>query len=340
VRAGAAISGADVLARHVYAASATWLVDAPPDAARPAVVAPDWHLGYAYDRWRPTLFVSASSETAFGAGRPDSAGRPTSATLRSASIEAGVLFPVRHVRVTHRASASLLRTVDRYTLTDRVDSRTRTAARLAWATTTARTFGYSISPERGVSIGSTAELSDEAGSSAGTTTVTTDARAYLRGLAPHHVVALRGAAGVSQGNQNAERIFHLGGPMAGTDVVDFGRGAISLLRGFPADAFAGTRVALLNSDYRFPIARPQRGVGTVPVLLHTVHAAVFADAGHAWTRRFNLRDVKVAAGAELSFDLVVAYTVPLTVSAGAGWGRDGADRSSGRAVYVRVGHAF
>ena len=64
--------------------------------------------------------------------------------------------------------------------------------------------------------------------------------------------------------------------------------------------FAGSRVALVNADYRWPIARPQRGVGTWPVFLHTVHAAVFADAGHAWTRTFDAGAIKYSAGAELS----------------------------------------
>ena len=116
---------------------------------------------------------------------------------------------------------------------------------------------------------------------------------------------------------------------------------MSLLRGFPDDSFAGSRVAVMNADYRWPIARPQRGVGTWPLLVHSLHAAVFADAGHAWTRTFTAHDLKLAAGAELSFDLVGAYSLPLTVTTGIAWGRDGSHTvSGGTTTYVRIGRAF
>ena len=49
---------------------------------------------------------------------------------------------------------------------------------------------------------------------------------------------------------------------------------------------------MINADYRWPIARPQRGAGTWPLFLHTIHGAVFADAGHAWTEDFSIRDAK------------------------------------------------
>ena len=61
---------------------------------------------------------------------------------------------------------------------------------------------------------------------------------------------------------------------------------MSLLRGFPADSFAGSHVGLANLEYRFALGRPQRGVGTWPIFLHTMHAAAIADVGHAWTNTF------------------------------------------------------
>jgi hypothetical protein len=124
-------------------------------------------------------------------------------------------------------------------------------------------------------------------------------------------------------------------------VLDFGRGAFSLLRGFPSDTFAGHRVMVGNIDYRWPIVRPQRGAGTWPLFLHTVHAALFADAGHAWTDTLRGADMKTSAGGELSLDLVAGYFHPLTVTLGGAWGRDGARRlPDGAHWYVRVGGAF
>ena len=52
LRLGPAISGADVLRRHAYAASATWLVNAPSGVPASRSV-PDWQVAYAYDRWQP-----------------------------------------------------------------------------------------------------------------------------------------------------------------------------------------------------------------------------------------------------------------------------------------------
>jgi hypothetical protein len=51
----------DVLGYHAYSMSATWLLLAPTPELRRSTVGPDWELLYAYDRWRPTLFVTASS---------------------------------------------------------------------------------------------------------------------------------------------------------------------------------------------------------------------------------------------------------------------------------------
>jgi hypothetical protein len=43
----------------------------------------------------------------------------------------------------------------------------------------------------------------------------------------------------------------------------------------------------------------------------------------------------------LSFDLVGAYSLPLTVTTGIAWGRDGSHTVSGGATtYVRIGRAF
>jgi Tol biopolymer transport system component len=341
VRAGVSTSGSDALGRHGYSVSASWLVSGPEGALLPSAVVPDWHIGYAYDRWRPTLFASASSDTLFAAGPPDAKGRPTPATLREHELQAGVFLPFRHVRSSHRAIVSIVRTDDRYSTSSVTALIHRTASRLGVATNTARLYGYSVSPEHGVALGATAELARRSlGSSADATTVTADGRGYLPGLGSHHVWALRGAIGLSSGTAESRRTFLLGGAAPSVDVLDFGREAVSLLRGFPPRAFAGTHAAIVNADYRWPVARPQRGVGTWPIFLNTVHAALFVDAGHAWTDQFRGREVKTSAGAELSFAAVLGYFFPLTTTVGAAWGHDGADRTDRRTLYVRVGRAF
>src|SRR6185503_628893 len=158
VRVGLATGGVDVLGYHGYAASATWLVASPDDAPKPSAAAPDWQAVYAYDRWRPTFFASTSSETSFFAGPATDVGTPALATRRERQLQAGVIFPIRHTRVSHAGSFSIVRAVDEFTLPDDVVTRHRLPVRAAWQSVTAHTYGYSISPEGGVAAGATAEI--------------------------------------------------------------------------------------------------------------------------------------------------------------------------------------
>jgi len=342
VRAGATVAGGDVLGYHLYSATATWLVSGPSDAIAPPACTPDWLLSYVYNRWRPALFATASSQTTFFAGPPAANGTPTDSTLRERQLQVGLLVPILHARVSHTALVSEVRSVDDYTLPDQAIARTRTASRAAWATTTAHSYAYSISPERGITAGATVEVVRRAfGSSADATIATADVREYVPGLADHHVLALRAAGGVSNGDPTIGRTFLLGGSVPDLGVISFSSSAVSLLRGFPANTFAGSRVAVVNADYRFPIARPERGYGTWPLFLHTIHGAVFADAGQAWTGPFHASDIKTSAGAELSANVVAGYVVPFTLSVGAAWGHDGSGIvGDGVTAYARIGKAF
>ena len=342
VRVGAGINGFDVLGYHAYAATATWLVSSPAGAPTPSAAEPDWQLYYLYDRWRPTFYVSATSDTSFFAGPATDAGTPTSATRRERQIEGGVIFPIRHARAQHAARLSVVRAVDDYTLGGSSFSRNRTPVRAAWQTITAHTYGYSISREDGIAAGAPAEFVRRGlGSFADATTTTGDVRAYLPGLAPHHVVAVRLGGGASTGDATVGRTFLLGGDSPGDGVIDLGSDAFTLLRGFSPNTFAGSHVALANAEYRWPIARPQRGLGTWPLFLHTVHAAVFADAGHAWTRVFHSGAIKSSAGAQISANVVAGFFAPVTVTVGAAWGHDGSGLVSDRVTaYFHVGKAF
>jgi hypothetical protein len=339
-RVGVATGGLDVLGYHAYAASATWRLSGADAFDVPARREPDWDVSYAYDRWRPRLFLSLSKATSFL--RSTASGDSGSATLRAGVMEAGILLPFTRVRLAHQLLASALRRTTTYADSDSRQLQRRVAVRAGWSMRTARSYGYSISPEHGVAAGATAETSGVGPGSLGdTTTLTTDLRAYLPGLATHHVMALRSAAGVSTGARDVSRLFRLGGAAGNVATLDFGRRAVSLLRGFAPDSFAGSRVAVVNLDYRLPLGRVERGVGTWPVFMHTVHGAFFADAGHAWTQRFRKADVKIALGAELSANVVAGYSLPLTLTVGAAWGRDGAGGvATGVVSYVRVGRAF
>ena len=341
-RVGAETGGFDVLGYHAYTVSASWLTSHPAGAPSFNAASPDWTTSYAYTRWRPIWWASVSSTTSFSGGPPSDSGQATTAAIRERELAAGVVVPIRHVRVTHTAVGSLVHGRNSLRLVGGEESSRRTALRGGWSTSSARTYGFSVGPEDGFRAGVTAELARRArGSDAQGTTLTLDARGYIPIAAPHHVLALRLAGGASTGDRTARRTFLLGGPSPNSDVLSFSRGAMSLLRGFASNTFAGNRVALLNADYRFPLAWPQRGAGTWPAFIHTVHGAAFADVGHAWTTRFAASDIKTSLGGELSADMVAGYAFRFTATAGAAWGHDGHGTIPNRvAAYLRIGHAF
>jgi hypothetical protein len=297
---------------------------------------------YAYDRWRPTFYAATRSATSFFAGRPTETGTATPATLRETAIEGGVVVPILHARASHAALLSIGRSTNAFTLATDAFTRDRTPLRAAWETVTARTYGYSISREDGVAASATAEIVRRGlGSDADATTLTVDVRGYLPGIRPHHVVALRVSGGRSTGDSTVGRTFLLGGSRGAGSLVDFGSRASSLLRGFGDATFAGSHVALINAEYRWPIVRPQRGFGTWPLFLHTIHASLFADAGEAWTRTFGADRLETSLGGELSANIVAGYFAPLTLVAGVAWGHDRSGAFGDRSTaYFRVGKAF
>src|SRR5206468_4707437 len=178
-------------------------------------------------------------------------------------------------------------------------------------------------------------------SDADATTITADVRAYAPGVMPHHIVAVRLSGGVSNGDPTVGRTFLLGGSTPATSLVSFSSRASSLLRGFPDATFAGSRVALVNAEYRFPVYRLERGIGTWPIFFHTIHGAVFGDAGETWTTTFRTGSIKTSAGVEASCDIVAAYFARLTFALGAALGRDRAGVVKDSAVaYFRIGKAF
>jgi hypothetical protein len=326
---GAATGGLDALGRHAYGVLAAWGLGR---SGRP-----DWQAVYVYDRWRPTVFVTASDEGS----------EFQQAAYRDQTVDTGMTLSFRRVRRVQIASASLHG--DRETRVcagcddpgrSAVDRR---AARLGWTFVNARQYGYSISAEDGVLFSGAIEAARAAlGSTADATALMLQARAYPR-LGPRHgVLALRAAGAASWGDARVARLFGAGGPAA-EPPGGIGRDAVGLLRGYAEDAVVGRRAAAVNVDYRWPLVYVERGAGTWPVFVRSVHTALFVDAGHAWTppRRFAAADVKVTAGVELAMDATVGYFAPITVAAGVAWRRDGAGRlPGGVAVFGRVGRAF
>lgn len=211
---------------------------------------------------------------------------------------------------------------------------------MGWRISNAKAFGYSISAEQGSSVAITSELTRRfLGADGDAGTVAADARHYLRAFPRHGVLAARIAGASSWGDDRLRRVFSAAGSGPQPGGFDVGVDAIGLLRGFGESDLIGDHAAVVNVDYRFPLAWVQRGMGTLPFFLRSVHGAVFADAGHAWDDRFRAADVRRSVGAELAFDTVLGSSLGVTIAAGAAWRYDGRG-SRGVAAFGRIGRAF
>ena len=334
------ISPGGTFTRLLTTASLDWFVSMEAVDRAPDRRTPDWSVSYAYTRWRPSFFASAGQQTqvAVVLNRTTSAASAVAVVQRQ--LQVGVLVPIVHVRQSMQVLASVFRTEDRYLLADSSRTATLVSARAGVSHNTARSYGYSISREHGVSLGATiAHAARALGSQAEGTTSTFDGRAFLPGLGLHHVVALRGAAGASIGEDVARQTFGLGATSASPSVLDFGGDALGLLRAGGGSLVAGSRIAVANMEYRFPLARIERGLGTWPLFLKWVHASVFTDLGRVYGSTASSRTWRRAEGGELSIDGVAGYALPFTASAGVAWGQDSRG-SYGPTAYVRLGHSF
>lgn len=339
-RVGALVTGSDVLNYHAYSASVSWLTSPPGKSAR--ALTPDVSVSYAYTRWTMQPWLTMARETSFFDAAADESGAPVTAAVREVRWEAGVLVPSLGVRHSQAIGVSFIRNVADIDHAGTTVARNRSAVRASVAGTTAHSYGYSISPEGGVTAGGTVEVvRRQFGADADGVVWTGDARVYLRGAARHHVIALRASGGGTIGNVDAARVFLLGGATGAPGAASFDTEAFSLLRGFAPDTFAGTHVVLLNADYRLPLWRPERGISTWPIFLRTLHAALFSDGARIWTRSGTAADWKVDTGAEISADVVLGYGLPVTVTAGAAFGHEPSGRvDDGWRAYARIARAF
>jgi hypothetical protein len=324
--AGAATAGLDALGRHTYGAAVTWAAS----RARP-----DWSFSYAYDRWRPTLFASVSDDT-----DPWRDG-----DVRTRELSAGVLFTHQRVRYVSSTLAAFDGSTDEFNcaLCPRPVAQTirRRALHVGWRFNNAQTYGYSISRESGAAFRMTLESAPEAfGSDATTGATAADARGYLQVGPRHAVIAVRAAGAASSGDSRRRRVFSASGPGPQSSDFAIGTDAIGLLRGFDSSDVVGQQAAVVNVDFRFPIRYVQRGIGTIPVLVRSIHGAVFADAGNAWNGSFHRADVRRSFGAELSADTILGYALPVTFTSGIAWRHDPAREPGSLVGFARIGRAF
>lgn len=190
-----------------------------------------------------------------------------------------------------------------------------------------RAFPYSISLQRGPTFAAAVSaLSKGLGGDYEQILITSEGRYYLDmpwttpGLT-NHVLATRLAVGAGFGPDLAQ-LFRLGG-VAGQSAITTTTEDFYALRGFATSSLAGVGVISGSTEYRAPLFRVDRGVGTLPFVLRVVHAAVFADYGRIFDK-IAWDDLKagwpgalaVGVGAELRADVILFYGLPLTARVG------------------------
>ena len=151
----------------------------------------------------------------------------------------------------------------------------RHALRFGWSFNSAHEYRYWISSIDGWSAAMTSEHARKAlGSDGRADAYTGEVRGFVRAGGRHAVLAFRGASGIANGDGRVRRIFTAGGPGPKNAPLDFGSEVIGLLRGFDTEDAIGSRAAIVNVDYRWPIAQIQRGLGTWPFFVRTLHASI------------------------------------------------------------------
>lgn len=107
-----------------------------------------------------------------------------------------------------------------------------------------------------------------------------------------------------------------------------------LNRGYPSGAFLGRQILNPTIEYRFPLARIERGPDQSPFFFHRIHGAVVADGTYfdgyafdptgpqAFLRSFNFGTGFWSIGLEARFDFKIGYHFPIGLMGGVYWPLD------------------
>jgi hypothetical protein len=160
---------------------------------------------------------------------------------------------------------------------------------------------------------------------------------------PNHVLAWKLAGGASIGDRFRYGSFRLGGTFSenGITVVP---SEWRSLRGFYPATDSGEWYWLASTEYRFPLWNVDRGVGTIPVFVRNLSAALVADAGNAFddASGAGLDQTLVGVAAELRLYTIVSYGYGLSTRLGYGFSVHGGGLAPGSldGFYATLGSSF
>ena len=166
-----------------------------------------------------------------------------------------------------------------------------------------------------------------------------------------HVLALRASGGIASGPEAGPDHFNVGGasgrPETLTGAELFGGGFLLFpVRGYQSSTRFGRYAWTVSTEYRFPLALVNRGLGAWPLHVDQVTGSFFVDAGNAWgpdvspsgfqnARR--IRPMLTSVGAEVTTEVLGLYNVELRLRTGVAVPLG---EGLGARVYFRVGLPF
>lgn len=284
--------------------------------------------GYAYDRYRPTLFFTAKDVT-----DPMDDG-----LVRTRQVVLGASYPLsRSVRSSQSVGLAWRGEEQHFDgWQDYCPERKLSGLEASWTLSSVRQYPFTVSPVEGARLRVSAERELRAlGSEASLLKLAVDGRTYLR-IRETHALALRGGAATTLGERAMRRTFAIGGFPSG-GLFDLYGARPAVLRGYPDGAFSGRHLVYANAEFRFPLVHPQRGLWSLPAFVRHLHGAVFVDVGQAWTGEFTGCRMKTGVGAALGADTFMGHVLPVTGMVGLARGLS--EKGETR-LYFRLGLAF
>lgn len=336
------VNGSDIAGHHVVSAQIT---------VEPSAPSPDLVLGYTYARLPVDLGVSAYRVVTPRRGYRVN-GQNLTYDERAVGLVSSISYPIRGEFSRQALSASFSSSVlqAELPLVDKLDPYApRTILPPEGALNVAH-IGYWFSnvegaadaagAVRGIAVNAGLEYAGpETGSSYSNYAFSTSLHAYMAMPWPgHHTFAFRVAGAVAGGNYPRGSAFALGGydleNLAPLDTLLTGvTNSTFTLRGYAPGVVYGRSYFSQTFEYRVPIAKPDRGLSTLPLYLRRVDASLFLDHGGAFNR-FELDDVELfkngspiyspqllgSIGGELWLSLNLGYVVSSQMRFGYAYG--------------------
>lgn len=371
---GAGTEGHDLVGRHAYSASVRLRTTGRTDAFAAYSYAglgdPVLSLSYSQDHDADGPFAVETSpdvvQTVFLAERERRV--RASVTFRRQRVRSVVSFTLSGAHIWETLGL-LDQNLNRSDVLLAMPERRLAEGSATLSFSTARSYAFSMSEERGVSgliqgrVRTELSLPDSLSGARGFDRSFQDVIGRLSAFTPvpgpgfsRHVIAARVAGGIAAGPGANAFHFDIGGASGRPEGVSglelFGGVPLFFpVRGFLQGERFGRYAWTASIEYRLPLLNINRGLGLVPFHMDRTAGSLFFDAGNAWgpvepqlgLRSFNnrRRSPIASVGAELSSNIVAFWTSGLTVRFGVALPISAnGTRGNGLVGYVRVGRAF